>query len=109
MTAASPLTLILQVSATVLYPNAEGRIIGRQLPGPTAGVVKCELYFKDGARAESSLLSVEENGWLLLVLAYTTARGHSVPSRSWALEQCPNDPEGFRIRSMIPAGPVEVI
>lgn len=109
MTTASPLTVVLQASATVLYPGVEGRLIGEHLPSPAAGVVECQLCFSDGACAAGSLLAVEENGWLLLVLAYTTTLGRSVPSRSWALEQRPNEPEGFRIRSMIPAGPVEVV
>jgi hypothetical protein len=109
MTAALPLITILNLASSVLYPGATGSITGPGLPSIMAGVKRCELHFADGVRASGSLLGVEENGWLLLVLGYTTAQGREVKAKGWALEQ----PEGqageqFRIRSMIPAGPVSV-
>lgn len=109
MTATSRLALVLEVSSTVLYPGADGVLTNGQLPTAMAGVTPCELRFSDGIRATGSLLAVEENGWLLLVLGYTTAQGRTVMAKGWALEQ-PGSERGprFRIRSMIPAGPVAV-
>jgi hypothetical protein len=101
--------LVLEGSSTVLYPGAEGLIREGQLPTATAGVVDCQLRFADGACASGSLLAVEENGWLLLVLAYTTSQGRTVQARGWALEQPGAEPgPRFRIRSMLPPGPVSV-
>lgn len=81
------------------------------LPSAEAGVVLCRLEFSDGSLANGSLLAVEENGWLLLVHEYTTTQGRSIPARAWAIEQpTGNDQEqpvtSFRVRSMLPAGPV---
>lgn len=109
MTAASLLTLVLNVSTTVLYPGAEGTLSDGELPTAMAGVTACELRFADGGCAQGSLLAVEENGWLLLVLGYSTSQGREVQSRGWALEQPEGEPgQRFRIRSMLPAGPVLV-
>ncbi|WP_263260209.1 hypothetical protein [Pseudomonas sp. RIT-PI-S] len=109
MTAAALPTTVLEVSTTVLYPGADGSISYGQLPIPLAGVVPCQLRFADGVCASGSLLAVEENGWLLLVHGYTTAQGRPVASRGWALEQPADEPgRRFRIRSMVPAGPVAV-
>lgn len=71
----------------------------------------CRLEFNDGALATGSLLAVEENGWLLLVHEYVNAQGRSIPSRAWAVEQPAQSDQGadgefFRVRSMVPAGPV---
>jgi len=73
--------------------------------------VLCRLEFSDGSLANGSLLAVEENGWLLLVHEYTTTQGRSIPARAWAVEQpAPSEPgqpvTSFRVRSMLPAGPV---
>lgn len=81
------------------------------LPSIEAGVVLCRLEFSDGALATGSLLAVEENGWLLLVHEYTTTQGRIIASRAWAVEQPePSEPgqpaARFRVRSMLPAGPV---
>lgn len=81
------------------------------LPSAEDGVVICQLEFSDGAHADGSLLAVEKNGWLLLVHQYTTAQGRSIPARAWALEQPTGNGEEqpgprFRVRSMLPAGPV---
>lgn len=105
---ALPVT-VLEVGGSVLYPGAEGAIERLPLPLPEAGITGCELRFADGARAQGSLLAVEENGWLLHVHGYTTGQGRAVPSRSWALEHPPeNGSSRFRIRSMVPPGPVGV-
>lgn len=109
MTAALPLITILNVASTVLYPGASGAISGCELPPIVAGIKQCELHFADGIRANGSLLGVEDNGWLLLVLGYTTAQGREVKAKGWALEQLEGTAgERFRIRSMVPAGPVSV-
>lgn len=109
MMVALPLITILNVASTVLYPGAMGAVTGCGLPPMRAGVTQCELHFSDGICASGSLLGVEDNGWLLLVLGYTTAQGREVKAKGWALERPQGeDGERFRIRSMIPAGPVSV-
>lgn len=109
MTAAVFSEPFLDLSANLLYPGAEGEIGNGRLPSAEAGVVPCQLRFAGGARASGALLAVEENGWLLLVHSHLTSQGREIPARAWALEQPDNGNAGcFRVRSMVPAGPVSV-
>jgi hypothetical protein len=99
----------LDLSTNLLYPGAEGVLGSNKLPAARAGVVPCQLRFASGTRASGTLLAVEENGWLLLVHSHVSHQGREIPARAWALEQPDSDDTArFRVRSMVPAGPVPV-